>query len=440
VKRVFRRRVIRTFDNENASGPSERQTSHPRSSGPAHMISLPSRRTLSLGASALVLALILGGCGESSSGAPPAAGGKAGRGGGAAPVIVGTAVRKKVPLAIEAIGAIEASRSAGIRSQVTGVLQRIAIQEGQDVNAGDLLFEIDPRPLRNALESSQAALERLKVQLGTARSQVERYTTLQAGQMVSKEQFQRIQDEARALESQVRAAESEVANAKLQLEYSAIRAPFAGRTGNLNVHEGDLIRANEAGALVVVNQLSPILVTFGVPQQHLAAVNRARAAGRLPVRVTPPGMDEASEVGHLTFVDNMVDSTTGTIRLKAAVSNENQRLWPGQFATVSVLLAEPEVLTVPASAIQNSQNGQHVFVVSADRIAELRPVVVERTYEGAAVIAKGLVEGETIVVDGQVRVLPGRSVDIKQRGVAAPASGTETAGKPESGKTKKKEV
>jgi multidrug efflux system membrane fusion protein len=389
-----------------------------------------------------MITLLFAGCGEK----PQAAGGAAGSGGGGAkggrggggpaPVIVGTAVRKKVPLVIDAIGAVEASRSAGIRSQITGVVQKIAIKEGQDVKAGDLLFEIDPRPLRNALESTQSELERLKVQLGTARAQVERYTTLQESQMVSKEQFQKIQDDARALESQVRAAQSSVANAKLQLDYSAIRAPIDGRTGNLNVHEGDLVRANEAGLpLVTINQLSPIYVTFGVPQQHLAAVNRYRAERSLPVRVTPPGVEEKAESGELTFVDNMVDSATGTIRLKATLPNDSHRLWPGQFANVVVLLSEPEALTVPASAIQTSQTGQHVFVVSADRIAELRPVTVERSYENDAIISKGLTEGETIIVDGQLRVVPGRSVDIKQPGAPAASGGGE---KGEGGKKKKK--
>lgn len=366
-------------------------------------------------------------------------------GGGAAPVVVGTVLRKKVPLVIDGVGAVEAIRTAGIRSQVTGVLQKIAIREGQDVKEGDLLFEIDQRPFLNALRTAQADLERLKVQLGTAKAQAERYSSLEAGQMVSKEQFQKIADDARALEAQVRAKESDVANARLQLDYSAIKAPISGRSGNLAVHEGDLVRANANEAtsvLVTINQLTPIYVTFGVPQQHLAALNRYRAERALEVKVVPPGADEQPEVGELTFVDNMVDPATGTIKLKATFANAAHRLWPGQFAHVTVTLAEPEVLTVPANAIQNSQAGQFVYVVTADRIAEQRPVAVERTFENDAVVVKGLAEGETIVVDGQLRVVPGRGVDIKGPGGSGGGRGEGRKGGPGGGEggKKKKEV
>lgn len=372
--------------------------------------------------SACALGLLTAGCGEKAQTADTKGGGgggsgKGGRGGGgAAPVVVGNVVRKKVPLVIDAIGAVEATRMAGVRSQVTGILQKIAIKEGQDVKEGDLLFELDQRSFRNALQVAQADLERLNGQLATAKLQVERYATLDAGQMVPKEQFQKIQSEARALEAQVKAKESDVANARLQLDFSSIRAPISGRTGNLAVHEGDLVRLNEATALVTINQLTPIYVTFGVPQQHLAALNRYRAERSLEVKVAPPGVDEKPVLGELTFVDNMVDAATGTIKLKATFPNADQRLWPGQFASVTVTLAEPEVLTVPTAAIQNSQAGQFVFVVSGDRIAEQRPVTVERSYENDAVISKGLAEGDTIIVDGQLRVVPGRAVDIKGPG------------------------
>jgi multidrug efflux system membrane fusion protein len=219
----------------------------------------------------------------------------------------------------------------------------------------------------------------------------------------------------------VLAAESRVTNAKLQLEFSSIRAPLSGRTGNLNVDEGDLTRANDPGALVTINQVNPIYVTFGVPQQYLAAISRYQAEGSLVVRVIPPGVNEAPVVGELTFMDNTVDSATGTIRLKATFKNDEHRLWPGQFANVMVTLANPEVLSVAAAAVQTSQSGQHVYVISADRIAELRPVTIERTHEGLAVVSKGLKEGETVVIDGQLRVIPGRAVEIKQPAGSAPA-------------------
>lgn len=391
------------------------------------MSSLPFARPILVRLVALATALALGGCGEKTQSTAGGGGGggagKGGRGGGGpAPVIVAQAKRKVVPLSIDAIGAVEAIRSAAIRSQITGTLFKIDIQEGQDVKQGDLVFEIDPRPFRNAYDAAKADREKILVQLGNARNQVERYKKLVADNMVSQEQFAKIQDDMRALEAQALASESTVANAKLQLDYCSIKAPLSGRSGNLNVHEGDLIRANDTGAMMTINQLSPIYVTFGVPQQHLSALNRYQAQAKLAVKVTPPG-DDKPEIGELTFIDNAVDSATGTIRLKAAFPNAQHRLWPGQFANVTVTLAEPEVLTVAASALQTSQTGQHVFVVTADKNAELRPVVVERTVGEDAVITKGLTEGETIVIDGQLRVVPGRPVDIKQPGATGGGGG-----------------
>jgi membrane fusion protein, multidrug efflux system len=375
------------------------------------------RKSAGLG---LGLLLVLStGCGEKSAGDAAAGGGRGGRGGrgggsGAAPVVVAQAQRKVVPLIVDAIGAVEPIRTATIRAQVTGSLFKIDIDEGQDVKEGDLLFELDARPFQNALNSALADQEKINVQLQTARAQVERYRTLSAESMVSKEQFQQILDNERALAAQAESSKSAVANARLQLEYCSIRAPINGRTGNLNVHVGDLVRANDSGALITINQLSPIYVTFGVPQQYLAAFTRYRAAGTLAVAAVPPGGEDQPEAGALTFIDNTVDSTTGTIKLKASFPNTGHRLWPGQFVTAGVTLAAPEALTVPTAAVQNSQTGQHVFVIDANHNAELREVVVERTFENDSVITKGVSAGETIVVDGQLRVIPGRPVEIKQ--------------------------
>lgn len=269
-----------------------------------------------------------------------------------------------------------------------------------------------------------------------------RYRSLTAEQMVSKEQFEKISDTARSLEAEVLAHESRVATAKLSLEYCSIRAPLSGRMGNMSVHEGDLVRSNSndaAATLVTINQLNPIYVTFGVPQQYLASLTRYRATGTLKVKVVPPGIDEKPEEGELTFMDNTVDSSTGTLKLKASFPNSTQRLWPGQFATVSVTLSAPEALTISSSAIQTSQSGQHVYVVNADKTAELRPVVVERAFENDAVIAKGLTEGETVVVDGQLRVMPGRPVEIKEPGAAGGAGRGKSGKGDKRGKGKMKE-
>ena len=372
----------------------------------------------------LGLAILLAGCGEKAAGAAPGGGAKGGRGGQAAPVIAGTAQKKIVPLVLDAIGAVEPMRATAVRTQVTGVVFKIAIQEGQDVQQGTLLFEIDPRPFENALRTAEADIAKVKFQLETARTQVARYRSLTADQMVSKEQFEKISDTARSLESEVAATESRLATAKLQLEYCSLRAPLSGRTGNINIREGDLVRANEVGApMVTINQISPIYVTFSVPQQYLGALTRYRASGMLKVRVVPPGVDEKPEEGDLTFMDNTVDSSTGTLKLKGTFPNASHRLWPGQFATVTLTLASPEALTIPSSALQTSQTGQHVYVVRADKTAELRPVTVERAYEGEVVISKGLTEGEMIVIEGQLRVIPNKPVDVKEAATGAPKSG-----------------
>lgn len=391
----------------------------------------------------LFCVLLLAGCGEKAQ-TPGAGGGggKAGKGkgGGAAPVLVGQVQRQKVPLVIDAIGAVEPTRTTSVRAQVTGTLLRIAIKEGQNVKEGDLLFEIDARPFRHALQTAEADLQKAKVQLEYARGQVARYRSLSSDQMVSKEQYQKILDDSRALEAEVIADESRVANARLQLEYCSIRAPMAGRTGSVFMHEGDLIRANDSAPLVTINQLSPIYVTFGVPQQHLAAINRYGAERTLPVEVVPPGVDEQPEKGQLSFIDNAVDPATGTIRLKATFSNDRQRLWPGQFATVRLTLSDPEVLTVASSAVQTSQTGQYVYVVSGDRIAELRTVKIERAQGPISVVSNGLKEGETVVIDGQIRVVPGRAVEIKQPAAANASGGAALGGKAKGKGKEKKET
>ncbi|MSU51708.1 MAG: efflux RND transporter periplasmic adaptor subunit, partial [Opitutus sp.] len=353
--------LLGTFDNRGHRPP----TPDPApifwrlSADPKHPLSVPmmllnARRPSSFTLFALLFSLLLAGCGQKSPGASGAEGGgkgaKGGKGGGGpAPVLVGQVTKKIVPLVLDAIGAVEPIRATAVRSQVTGILLKIAIQEGQNVNEGDLLFEIDARPFKNAVQSAEADLQKVRVQLETARAQVARYRSLTADQMVSKEQFEKISDTARALEAEVLSIESRLSTAKLQLEYCSIRAPLTGRTGNMSVHEGDLVRSNAndaTGTLMTINQLNPIYVTFGVPQQYLSVLTRYRATGTLQVRVVPPGLDEKPEIGTLTFMDNMVDSTTGTLKLKGTFPNDTQRLWPGQFATVGVTLDSPEVLTI----------------------------------------------------------------------------------------------
>ena len=337
------------------------------------------------------------------------------------PVVVGHTARKIVPLALEAIGVVEPSRTVSVRSQVTGSLLKIDFAEGHDVKAGDLLFEIDPRPFQNALRSAEADLQKAHVQLENARSQSARYRALNAESAISKEQFQTIEDNERTAAAQVHSGEAAVASARLQLDYCSIRAPIAGRTSAYGVHEGDLVSSLDPTPLVVINQVSPTYVTFGVPQQHLDDLRRYRAAGTVHVFATPSGDSGPPETGELIFIDNNVDSTTGMLKLKAAFPNESHRLWPGQFVTVSVTLASPEELVVPSAAVQNDQDGQHVFIVRADGTAEFRPIVVARESGDDTVVSHGLAAGETVIVDGQLRVLPGQPVQIKPAAAAVAA-------------------
>jgi membrane fusion protein, multidrug efflux system len=372
---------------------------------------------------ALLLVTGLAGC----SAKAPSSG--RGAGGGAAPVVAGKVERKVVPVALDVIGAVEPIRTAAVRSQVTGVMFKLHFEEGQEVKQDDLLFEIDPRPFQNALRQAEADLEKVRVQLETAQAEVTRYRGLSEQGMVSKEQYQSIQDNERSLRAALVSSQAAVENDRLQLEYCSIRAPISGRTGSLGAHEGDLVRASDATvSLVVINQLSPIYVTFSVPQQNLASISRYRAAGSIVVTARPPGTDELPETGQLTFIDNAIDATTGTLKLKATFPNEDRRLWPGQFANIRMTLTSPTVLVVPTAAVQNDQSGQHVFVIKSDQTAELRPVTIERSTETESVVTSGVVEGETVIVDGQLRVLPGKPVAVKGPAAAA-ASGADKDGK-----------
>ena len=374
---------------------------------------------------ALAVALGLAGCAEKAK-----SGGGRRSLGGTPPVLVSTVQRKVVPLVLDAVGAVEPIQTAAIRSQITGNAIKVHFREGQDVQEGDLLFDIDPRPFRNDVSSAEADVQKFRAQLENARLQVARYETLNQSAMVSKEQIHSLQTAERTLAAQLAASESALANGRLQLEYCSIRAPLSGRTGGLGAHAGDLVRAGDANvALVTINRLDPIYVTFGVPQQHLGRLARYRAAGVITVSATPTGAGESTETGELTFLDNAVDPATGTVKLKATFPNPARRLWPGQFVTVRVTLDSPEALVVPAAALQNGQKGQHVFVVTEEKKAEQRPVSIERISEGYAVIVKGLTEGETVVTDGQLRVVSGKAVEIRQPITAAAAGDTGAKGK-----------
>ena len=353
--------------------------------------------------------------------------------GGPAPVMVAKVERRVAPLTLDAVGSVEAIRTANIRAQITGLLLKIHFQEGQEVQAGDLLFEIDPRPFQTALRSAEAELQRVRAQLDNANTELERYQPLSTQGLISKEQFQTLKSNQQALEASLHVAEAAVETDRLQLEFCSIRAPLGGRTGALNVHEGDLIRASDPGtSLVVINQLNPIYVTFSVPQQHLATIAHYRNAGKLIVTASATGTTEAPVQGELTFIDNAIDASTGTLKLKATFQDDNHRLWPGQFAEIHLVLAAPEAVLVSSAAVQRDQNGAHVFVVQENQTAEFRTVKIERTTGADSVVAEGLKEGEMVVVDGQLRVIPGQKVEIKQPAAGDPKTPREKG----KGKTK----
>ena len=361
---------------------------------------------------------------DTASGSGAALGGAAqgraaggGRRGGAesVPVLVATAVQKSVPVQLRAVGNVEPFNTVSVKSQVTGVLQKAHFKEGQDVKKDQLLFTIDPRPLEAALKQADANLVRDSAQLRNMREQARRYAELVEKQYVSREQYDQIKANADAAEAVVDSDKAAVDNAKVQLSYCYIYSPVNGQVGSLLVNEGNLVRVNDGAPLVVINQLTPINVTFAVPEQNLADVKRHMAGGRLSVKANFPSDEGRPENGWLSFVDNTVDRATGTIKLKAVFDNQAKRLWPGQFINIALLLStQGEAIVVPSEAIQVGPNGQQVFVVKENKQVELRPVTVGQTNEGESVISKGLAAGEQVVREGQFLLAPGSRVDIKE--------------------------
>lgn len=331
----------------------------------------------------------------------------------AVPVTVAKAVEKTVPIDLTAIGTGEAFSNVSIKAQVNAILDSVHFQAGDFVKKGQLLFTLDARPFEAALAQAQGTLARDKAQAQLAHVEAERYMKLFSAGVAPKEQFDQYRSTAEADDAAVRADEAAVEAANLNLQYCTITSPIDGRTGALQVYPGNLVKQNDVPVLIVINQITPIYVDFSVPEQYLSVIKKYMASGRLSVQAVPYG-DTAPENGYLTFVDNSVDNTTGTIKLKGTFPNPDHRLWPGQFSTVTLRLAEEEnAITVPTQAVQTGQDGQFVYVVSSDNRAESRPVKVARTIGGDAVVSQGITPGETVVTDGQLRLLPGVEVQIR---------------------------
>jgi multidrug efflux system membrane fusion protein len=330
------------------------------------------------------------------------------------PVTIAKAVRKAMPLELSAIGTVEASSSVAVRAQITGELTAVNFKEGDDVTQGQVLFRLDRRPLEAALKQAEANLARDTAQAANASAQAQRSQELAARGIATREQVDTANTTATALQATVGADRAAVENATVQLQYATIVAPISGRTGELMVHPGNLVRANDPTPLVVINQVTPVDVTFGVPERQLGALKQHMARGSLRVEARPPGDDAQAAVGRISFIDNSVDSTTGMIRVKGTFANHDRRLWPGQFVNVVTLLAtDPDALVVPSVAIQMGQQGQYVFVVKGDQTVEMRPVVVARTNGAETVIERGVQDGETVVTDGQLRLVPGSRISEK---------------------------
>jgi multidrug efflux system membrane fusion protein len=361
----------------------------------------------------LILAFSAGGCGRADrtqqGGRPPV------------PVRVGAVAQKTVPVSFRAIGHIEPIETVAVTARVGGELQRVFFEEGHAVRAGDLLFAIDPRPFRAALAQAEAQQARNAALLAKAEADITRYADLVKQDYVTKEQYDQINADAAALRAAVAADHANVETARLNLDYCTISAPVTGRTGALNVKVGNLVKANDDLPLVTINQIRPINASFSVPAQLLPGVISHRDAG-IKVVAAVPGESTPAAEGALSFVDNAVDTATGTILLKATFGNEDERLWPGEFVDVKVILGEePGRVVCPAAAVQTGQQGQYVFVVADDRTVELRPVRVNRLDEQEAVIDEGLEAGETVVTDGQLRLVPGAAIEVKSPEAAGDA-------------------
>jgi membrane fusion protein, multidrug efflux system len=330
------------------------------------------------------------------------------------PVTVSTASMKSVPVQVEAIGNVEAYSNVSVRTQIAGEIERAYFTQGQDVKKGQLLFTLDRRPFQTSLDQLNANLARDNAQLANAQAQAERNDKLFQEGIISKDQIDTFRTTARAQEATVHAGQAAIENSKVSLSYCSIYSPIDGRTGAYQVYPGNIAKADDT-VLVVINQVHPIYVTFAVPEQYLNEVREYQARGPLVVEAHIPNDSRPAALGELNFIDNAVDIPTGTIKMRGAFKNPDNRLWPGQFINVVMRLSvQHNATVVPSQAVQTGQMGKYLFVVKPDSTADLRPVSAGETVGGETVINKGVGPGEIVVTDGQLLLAPGSKVEIKK--------------------------
>ena len=332
----------------------------------------------------------------------------------AVPVLAAKVVQKTVADTIRAIGRVEAFSTVDVKAQISGQVMEVKFRQGEDVKQGDLLFMIDPRPFEAALRQAQANLAKDRAQARQAAVDARRYSTLMKQNVASRQQYDQAEASAAALAATVQADEAAVQTAKLNLEYTQIRAPIDGRTGDLLVHAGNLVKPDADTAMVVINQVHPVYVAFAVPEHKLPQVREYMAKHKLGVEVSLPEQQGPAETGELSFVDNSVDAKTGTINLKGLFANADARLWPGEFVNTTLILNQRnDAILVPSEAIQSGADGSHVFVVLAGMKVEMREIVVGESLDNQTIVTSGLKAGETVVTDGQLKLIPGAKVTIK---------------------------
>ena len=376
-------------------------------------------KTYAAAALLLLLSIVIAGCGQkdtAQAAGPPAA-----------PVVAGKVEQRDIPVQLSAIGNVESFQTVQIRSQVNGQIVEVHFKEGQDVTKGQLLFTLDKRPFQAALDQAIGNLKRDQAQAANAEVQAKRYAELQQQGVVAREQADQVIAQAKSNASIVAADEAAVEAARVQLQYTEIRSPIDGRAGALQINLGNLVKANDTPFLVQLNQITPIYVTFTVPEASLSQV-RQYISHDLPVRAFPKGQSNDAAVGQLTFIDNGVDPTTGTVKLKGTFQNKDRKLWPGEFVDVNLnLTTQKGAIIVATKAVQTGQQGDYVYVIKSDGTAEPRAVTTAGTYKDVTLIGKGLNAGETVVVEGQLKVVPNGKVAVQS---TLPSSVTKNAEEP----------